>query len=284
MPVGPDDDGRETIESLLLYLAPPVHVIAIDDSGRPATRRTLEAFGPAVTVLEPSGRGLRGGLWRSLANAYAIALERYTFRALLRIDTDALAVGYGAEEDAARRFAEDPSLGLLGSYRVDCNGGPRDFGPPARVIRAEAGLRGLVTDRARRAVLRRWLRQARPRGYEMGEHVLGAVYFLSPACLAAMAARGYLDADVFDESGISEDHLFALMAVAAGFRLGDHATDPRPMGVSWRGLPAPPEELLARGKSIVHSVKSHGARTERSVRGFFADRRDSDRAAGAARG
>ena len=279
VPVGPDNDGKDTIDSLLLYLASPVHVLAIDDSGRPATRSALEQYGSAVTVLEPAGSGTRGGLWASLAGAYRHALAKHSFGAILRIDTDALVVGYGAERLALERFRRETALGLIGSYRVDCNGGRRDFAPPAKVIRREAGPRGLIAHPRRRRVLRRWVRDARTRGYQLGEHVLGAVNFQSRASVAEMDRRGYLEARVFGGSDVSEDHLFSLLTVASGFELGDHATGTLPMGVSWRGLPDSPENLLARGKLIVHSVKFFEDRSEESIRSFFAKRRARDREA-----
>ena len=39
-----------------------------------------------------------------------------------------------------------------------------------------------------------------------------------------------------------------------------------PFAVAWRGLPGSPEELAARGASIVHSVKLDGEDEEASLR------------------
>ncbi len=46
-----------------------------------------------------------------------------------------------------------------------------------------------------------------------------------------------------------------------------------PLAVVWKGLPWPPEEILERKKSIIHSTKDHDGLREVDVRRFFADHR-----------
>ena len=276
LPVGPDNEGGDTIDSIFLYATPDVRIFAIDDSRKSTTRRFLETVDERITVLQPAGQGIRGGLWTSLANAYVHIFERHAFDTLLRIDTDALVIGYNPEEDALRYFKQHPETGMLGSYRLDCNGDQRDFGVVSSRLRTEYGIRGLRNMRRRR-VLRDWMRRASRFNYEPGEHILGAAVFLSAACIAAMYEDGYLQTDVLKESLISEDHLFSLITVACGYELSDFATRDLPMGLGWRGLPDSPENLIRRRKKIVHSVKYWQDMNQDDIRQFFAKLRDHDR-------
>jgi hypothetical protein len=45
--------------------------------------------------------------------------------------------------------------------------------------------------------------------------------------------------------------------------------DDLPFAVTWRGLPAPPAALVAAGKEVVHSTKSHGDLVEQETRAYF---------------
>jgi hypothetical protein len=276
LPVGPDNEGGDTIDSILLYATPDVRIFAIDDSKKSATRRFLETVDERVTVLQPAGQGMRGGLWTSVANAYAHIFERYAFDTLLRIDTDALVIGFNPEEDARRFFKEHPETGMLGSYKLDCNGERRDFEVVCARLRTEYGIRGLWNMRRRR-VLRAWMKRASRFNYEPGEHILGAAVFMSAACIAAMYEGGYLQTDVFKESLISEDQLFSLVTIACGYELSDFATGDLPMGLRWRGLPDSPENLVRRQKKIVHSVKYWQDMNQDAIRQYFAKARHHDR-------
>lgn len=276
LPVGPDNDGGDTIDSIFLYATPDVRIFAIDDSKKSTTRRSLETVDEWITVLQPAGQGIRGGLWTSLARAYAHIFERCAFDMLLRIDTDALVTGFNPEEDARRYFKEHPQTGMLGSYKRDCNGDQRDFKVVSARLRRECGIRGFKNMRRRR-VLRDWMKRASSFNYEPGEHILGAAVFLNPACIAAMYEGGYLQTDVFKESLISEDHLFSLITSACGYELADFATGDLPMGLRWRGLPDSPENLIRRRKKIVHSVKYWQDMNDDEIRQYFAKLRHHDR-------
>ena len=276
LPVGPDNEGADTIDGIFLYATPDVRIFAIDDSKKSTTRRFLETVDERIIVLQPAAQGIRGGLWTSLANAYAHIFERYAFDTLLRIDTDALVIGFNPEEDALRYFREHPKTGMLGSYRLDCNGDQRDFGVVSARLRTEYGIRGLRNMRRRR-VLRDWMKRASRFNYERGEHILGAAVFMSAACIEAMYEGSYLQTGVFKESLISEDHLFSLITVACGYELSDFATGDLPMGLRLRGLPDSPENLIRRRKKIVHSVKYWQDMNQDDIRQYFAKLRDHDR-------
>lgn len=257
MPVGPDNSGVDTIESVLHYCTPSVIVLAVDDSRLPETASRLNSIDPRVVRLASSGfPGIRGGLFVSLAAAYRHAVEHYRFQTLLRLDTDALVIGANPEADARAAFDDDPQVGMLGSHRIHADGSERSFKPAVTLISREAGIRG-ISEFHRWRVLRGWLRDAARHGYELGEHALGAASFQSYACVRAIADAGHLDrAGVMKSSGISEDHLFGILTYATGFGIGDLASGRRPLGISWRGLPDSPNDLVLRGKKIIHSVKN----------------------------
>jgi hypothetical protein len=187
----------------------------------------------------------------------------------LRIDDDALVIDTGYEDDAIRHFDENPNIGLLGSYKTTCMGHIRDFSPPARILEHEISHLGASADPARCLTLRNLVSLAENNGYRRGENCLGAACFFSKRALDDIRARGFLGRDDLARSRLSDDHLLSLIVIAAGYSIGDFATQGLPLGLAWRGLPASPAELIAMKKKIVHSVRSCGAMDERSVRAEF---------------
>jgi hypothetical protein len=273
VPLGPADHPTDTVDSVLAYMGSSLLVVVVDDSGHAAVPALLRDIDPRVMVL-PAGRhpGGWGGLWVKLAEAYQAVCDNVDFEVLLRLDADALVIGPQPEEDALRAFRADPRLGMLGSHRLDCNGAPRSFQAAAQCLRFESGWRGGYRW-SRRAALRKALASAHAHGYENGEHCQGGAYFQSAACVRALAAAGRLQQPALRSSHLGEDQLFALMTKAEGFGIGDLATGDGVLGVRWRGLPCSPEELLERGKKVVHSVRFWEALDEGQIREHFRTRR-----------
>jgi len=275
VPAGPRDDVLDTLASVVRYTEPSRIILVVDDTGTLSGDSRIRSLSTDIAVIPaPSGLppGTQGGLWVKLAAGYRWILERYQPRIVLRLDADALLLGPGLEDAAEQAFARSPEVGLLGSYRIGADGQSRDFSWPARQLRAEAGIRGLLHPR-RRAVLRHYLRLARGSGYVAGEHVLGGAYIHSWAAVHSMDEKGWFAESWPAWSELADDHLTALITVAAGYRLGDFGGPAGPLALKWKGLPAHPADLLAAGKLVTHSVRSWQDLDERQIRGFFAQAR-----------
>jgi len=106
-------------------------------------------------------------------------------------------------------------------------------------------------------------------GYVAGEHALGGAYVHSLAAVRALSGRGWLDLPSLRHSHLGEDHLFALLTVAAGFKIGDFGGPGDPLALKWKGLPAAPAELITRKKMVTHSVRSWQDLEEREIRAIF---------------
>jgi hypothetical protein len=273
LPVGPNDSelAFDTLASALYYLDQSRIIVVIDDTGGAlGFGQRVKNLSPDIVVLPspPRSSGGLGGLWVKIAAGYQWLLQRYEPDIILRLDVDALIIGSGIEDCAIQEFDQDPKVGLLGSYRVDPNGAPRDWSWAAWRFRSEAGVRGLRHP-LRWLRLRELLALAREHGYIEGEHVLGGSYIHSFRAADDMYAKGWFDRPYFATSLLGEDHIMSLLAVAAGYRIADFGRPADPMALKWRGLPAHPEELLANKKLVTHSVRSWENMTEDEIRGIF---------------
>jgi hypothetical protein len=275
IPAGPRDDILDTLASVVHYADPSRVIVVIDDTGTPAaTSARVRGLSADIAVIAapPRAPGADGGLWVKLAAGYTWVLDRFRPRVILRMDADALMLGAGIEAAAERAFARDPGTGMLGSYRIGPDGEPRDFSPAARILRAEEGLHGLIRPRCRSRV-RHYARLARRNGYIPGEHALGAAYLHSYQAARDLHQAGWFREPRLASASLGEDHLMALLTIAAGYRIGDFGGPADPLALKWRGLPAHPSELLAAGKLITHSVRSWGDLTEGQIRSAFAEAR-----------
>ncbi|MEA2502788.1 MAG: hypothetical protein QOD01_2899 [Actinomycetota bacterium] len=237
MPVGPNDDAADTVESLLSYLQFPRVIVVIDDTGGRGTDMTaLAGRSPDIVVLPvpPASPGDRGGLWVKIASGMHHVVRHYAFDLLLRFDADAVMLRAGLEEVVAERFADRPER-MLGSYRLGPDGGTRDWAPAAAVLRRESGPLGLRNPGVRR-LLRRLVAEASGRGYVPGEHPLGGAYVLAPDLVRELDRRGWLDVPAVARSLVSE-------------------------------------ELLSRSKLVTLSVRSWADMDERALRRAFAEHR-----------
>ena len=277
LPVGPGgDDYIDTLESVMMWADPSRQIVLLDDRGSVGDelrRAGVDASDIRVVSARAAPSGQRGGLWWKVAGAIERALAEFRFEMLVRLDTDALLLGSGLEDVAAERFRADPTLGTLGGFRVRSDGSLRDFAGAGRDLRREAGLLGRMLGRPA-ATLSELLALADAAGYEDGEHVIACVQIWRHAALAAFAKSGWLARDDLARSRCSDDFIFGAMVRAHGFHSGDFGGPGQPLAVSWRGLPADPEELLARGTLATHSVRSWAGRSEAENRAVFAAHRE----------
>jgi hypothetical protein len=275
VPAGPRDDVFDTLASVVRYTDSSRVILVVDDtgsltSGSNAARLSDLSCDIAVIPAVAGLPGLFGRLWVKLSAGYQWILDRYEPGLVMRLDADALLIGPGLERQAEQAFAGDPAVGLLGSYKVGPDDGLRDFSWAARQIRREAGLQGLLQPSMRKAI-RSYYLLARRNGYTDGEHVLGGAYIHSSAAIHAIARNGWLEnSQLLKDSHIGDDHLISMLTVAAGYRIADFGGSASPMALAWRGLPAHPADLLARGKLVTHSVRSWQDLTEQQIRAIFA--------------
>jgi hypothetical protein len=270
VPIGPSHEEEfvhDTIDSVWQFL-PSARLIVIDDSGGAVA---LPASPNTTVMAAPAGyQGLEGQLYRRLSLGFAEAL-RQPFDLLLRLDTDAVLLGGTFAQRAQQVFSANPRIGALGAYRRNYDGSLRSFSWPAwrirRMLTAEARRDPRRAVRIARLVLRAY----RHGGYVRGEFVQGGATIYSPLALCALERAGLLDDERLARSGMQEDHIFGLCLRSAGFQMLDFgaADDDLPFGITWQGLPASPEQLVAAGKEIIHSTKFFGDRGESEIRATF---------------
>lgn len=277
IPAGPRDDVMDTLASVVQYTDPSRVILVVDDTSALASDdAVIRNMSADITIMPapPRARGAYGGLWVKLAAGYSRLLDTFKPRTILRLDADALMLGPGIEAAAERVFDQDATVGLLGSYSIGPDGGARDFLPAARVLHAQTGLSGFLHPR-RRSSLRHYVQLARNAGYIDGEHALGGAYIHSYAAAFSLYSSGWFNQPWLATSKLGEDSIMALLTRAAGYRIMDFGGPADPLALQWRGLPAHPAELLAKGKLVTHSVRSWGDLTERQIRNIFAEARVS---------
>lgn len=275
IPAGPRDDVLDTLASVVHYTDSSRVIVVVDDT-RTLTNsvKSIRELSSDIVLMPapPRASGGMGGLWVKLAAGYRWVLERYEPRVLLRLDADALVIGYGIEECAEQVFERYPGVGLLGACRIGPDGGMRNFSWAARRVRAEAGFRGRLHPRCR-SNLRYFLELARQNGYTDGENALGGAYIHSYQAAMALYERGWFRQPWLAKSRLGEDHIMSLLTVAAGYQLGEFSRPTDPMALKQQGLPMHPAELLKERKLVTHSVRFWSHLNEADVRGIFAQAR-----------
>lgn len=235
----------DTLDSIEAWEGGEAKAIVVDDATTEVSRH-VAARHPDVDVVRmrwPTSGPPR--LSPAVNLGMRAALARYDFDVLCKLDTDALVTGPGLGAAAARRFAADPQLGLLGTVSLRADGVPEDHTYDAWVLRHERRWSRVVRDR---------LARARARTYD-GRKAHGGVYVLSHRALEAVAAAGDLDRSPPWWSQMPEDTWTALAVCAAGFRLGSWGAPGEPTASGSRSLPVPLAEIGPRGLLAVHSVR-----------------------------
>jgi hypothetical protein len=301
VPVGPGVRTAflaDTIESVRAYLGRSYFIVLLNDSGEAIAEGLLPS--DEGIVLDTHGpNGALGGLFICKCFGIEYAVKHFRFRVILALDTDALIIGPSPDIDAIRYFEAHPAAAILGSFRKNCRGQPRDFTDEAGMVQRELEYRprqllweihrllkriGLSThfmsSMASTMVshyrlwgvtrrLREPYRQALASGYSPGDHCLGGATFMSPAFARKLYEGGYLSLSPLRWSLLGEDHIFGLLAAALGMELHDFNEPDGPMSIEWKGMPDRPESLLQRGSKIVHSTRYFEELGEAEIRRIF---------------
>lgn len=280
IPVGPIgsryqfDDILDTLSSVVHYTTPDRKIIIQDNSRDPEVSGPIgEAFPEILIIRTPQNYGLSGGLYKAESLAYLFAHSAFDYQVLMRMDTDALLIGFGLAADAADEFRRHPNVGQLGTYMIGTNGEVSEFSWPRDELLKETSWIGWLKDRERCEMLRKLMAAAQTHGYQLGEHIIGGVSILSPVFMEKVVSEGYLLREELRRSRLQEDHLFSLLVKAVGMDLGEFGGPEHPLANRWKGLPASPEQLVAMNKKVIHSTRFWENRKEPEIRAFFRARR-----------
>lgn len=248
----------DTLDSIAAFEGAGAKVIVVEDATPDVRWPQVRARHPAVDVVRmrwPTGGPPRQSTALNLG--LRTALAHYRFDVVCKLDTDAVVTGAGLAVAAARRFAEDPELGMLGTVGLRADGVPEDHSYDAWLLWHERRWSRTVRDRVARC---------RARTYD-GRKAHGGVYVVSRAALEAVAAAGDLHRAPPWWSQIPEDTWMSLAVCAAGFRLGSWGAPGEPTASASNWLPVPLDEVATRGLLAVHSVRRGAAgESEATVR------------------
>lgn len=275
VPVGPGTRFEfllDTLHSIERFADPRHRLLLVDDSAEGLGARAKEAM-PEIDVLvlrEPGSDAVydvNGGLFVKATRAIRYATTTYSFQALMRLDTDALMCNPGADTKAIELLSSNPRLGMLGSFRTRCDGYDRaaDIPKIGKLVRRDEN----SPDEELASVMRSLLSEACANGYEYGEHVLAPGSVMSRGACEALSAHPLYGDERFGKAGLCDDHIHSMFIRAVGLESGDFACGDLPLGTwSWH-IQWSPEELVRRGKSVVHSVRGYGDWNEDVVRAEF---------------
>jgi hypothetical protein len=255
--VGPGETARlHAMSQALLRHEPDCRLLVVDDVTG-ADLRQLERD-PRVDVTGRwRPRGYPTGLLRLVLESFALALERYEFDVLLKIDTDAMVLRPGVFAEARACFEREPEVGMAGSYLsgTEAEHDEHRFAWLVPIMEREAA--------ADRRFGEAW-EAAQANGYRPGEHVQGGVYVLARAVLEALREFGLLRWRPHLETVLYDDVVLSMFVRAVGFRPAslEPTIQSRP-----NSMPLPLERVAEVRPAAVHTVKRglHGE-SEQKVR------------------
>jgi len=285
MPVGPNSNEEfitDTVNSIKFYCKCNLKLIVLDDTKQNLGYQVKIQFPDTDVIINRRKSGLAGGLYISLSHAYKYAIENYHFNSLLKIDTDALIIGYNPQNEAEKLFKNHPKIGIAGLHKTrteaySFNTHLDNEWPRSHLIRATCTWR-IIKRPVGNLVLRKYFFRALKNGYELGENVFGGAYFMSESLLQELNNAGLLPDKRLYNSKLGEDHLFGLLAKVVHYDMGDLASNNLPFACAWKTLPASPQYLLEKGKKIVHSTREWEGLREHDIRQYFKTVRDLETA------
>ncbi len=272
IPIGPTcnaDFIDDTIRSLLHYTVNTPKIILADDSQK-GTGNFLKIIFPDIDVVSTEKNlGKFCGLYINLSQAFQHALKHYSFKVLLRMDTDVLIIGNDPAYEAIQLFEQHPDIGIAGQYPLDYNGKPWDKSWPYWQLSRFTHVLKMWKRPLVNLPLQKYYRRAVKHGYIMGESVFGGACFFSEKCLQQLSDAGLLPLKIFKTLVLEEDHLFAILVKSLGMHFGDLSSGDKPFACAWKNLPDSPEHLYKNGKKIIHSVRCYHKIKEPEIRRYF---------------
>ncbi len=276
IPVGPGTKTAfiiDTIASYIHYTKRSYQFILADDSHQGIGIQVKKNFPEVDIIHSEKPMGGWAGLYITLSLAFSFALDHYHFKALFKLDTDALIIGEEPEADALELFRQNPQIGIAGQYPFEYNGKPWNIGwPRSRILNGVSTWKYIHRPYAN-WFLRKLYIKAISNGYIAGESVFGGAYFMNELCLIKLREEGLLPDYKLKTLNLGEDHLFSLLAKAVGFDLGSLSHKGMPFACAWKGLPAAPDQLYDEGKKIIHSTRYWQDMNENEIRECFSKKR-----------
>lgn len=296
IPVGPKKKELERLSDLLASLlnfeaAEECGLLLINDgNSRPQLQEVCGRYNLSQCKILDNPREGRGVGWSDgltvgiLAGLQWIARHMPPAKFVLKLDTDSLVIGpFSGKIEAC--FQQQTNVGMIGTHLREPGGtltnSIRDWAPKIKKLQRpftiwtsknrwhfQFGFWG------RDRHIQKLIAAASGWGYVFGESCQGGAYALSGTALQKLHDQGLLDDPLlFIHRRLTEDVVVGLLTRAVKLQLADFNAHDQPFGVTWRGLCAPPAELLRRGYSIIHSVKDDGACLGRETRAYFTDHR-----------
>lgn len=250
---------RDLVSSIRRYEGDAVKIVVVDGLTGEYPPEVARTF-PGVDFVRPRvPGGSRYCPFRGLQVGLLHLLENYEVPAILKLDPDALVIGAGSFELAAKRFEADPGIGVLGTTAVQADGSRTDYRFNSWMAHPE-----LRWSRRFRRLVRR--AEATPPPYLA--HA-GACFY-SPRALRAALSQGLLPYRQPAWSLQGDDMTIGLIVRAAGFRVASFGAPGEPIACGHSSLPLEPAEALAQGFKVVHSVRrSPSGLSEEAVREAF---------------
>lgn len=258
-----------------------IHECILIDDGRGAL--PLASFSdehPFVRVLpsfrEGKGDSWRGGLSTNIVNGISHAFREPEVSFVVKLDTDSLVVAPFSEQ-ISRAMRMLPRVGIFGScYRFDPAGckvpastWQRNLHKLARLWRfrrnpiphLEFALWG------RRRTVRRLIVRALQRGWALGSCAQGGGYAVTRQLFEQCAELNRSsDTQLWRDFELTEDVVMSMLCYASGMEVKDLNQPNEPFGVVYKGLAAPPDDLIRRNYSIIHSTKCESWAAESALR------------------
>jgi hypothetical protein len=290
IPVGPDKHEisrlHDVLDSLFFFEKDRIGCIVIIDD-YPFERSFLKNLSiplhSKIKILKNprNGKsdGSSGGLCCGIIAGLKWFADNASFDFILKLDTDSFVINKFYER-VQNRFISDLTIGILGTYKFEPNGNVRitsSWNPSIKTFLRYFALRGRyfqTTLFGSGYKVSKILRKAIYHGYQLGDHCQGGGYAIRKELLVAMLKAAILDHPLtWLRTGLGEDIMMGIISWSLELPPTDYNRNNEVFGVTFSGLAFPPEELIQRGYSIIHSLKRPNFTDEIELRSIFKKKR-----------